>query len=1006
MANKQTDNFRIGQQKPIDDKYMNGLDWYDTIEEAKTLVPFAERHPGLKINVAGVEHWWPSYLTQEQLDYDPIEYKSGGGLSLWEQPEEGDGYGDKEAVIKENLDGSFTIWVSTEDENEGEPGVDAGWRMANEGEFVTVAGTPFVMQQITGSKSFAAPAQFTSYLQWTLGGGTKQIITRGLSVGGKPTLRFNLAESSSPGNEQFVEAENDFLVYNSVDLLVQHFWKQFLMNVAAGNTTTDVVLVLGTDGEVKKLSFSPADDSNVVHKTGNELNIKGKKRFIDDDEPSYYIELDPDGRTVKIQGPTTYILIDTTNGVGAYTNATSQKVRFTPTGGIELNTSASDSVGATIKSDNITGTQKTFQHPNKSGTYAMLDDVLTEEDVEIIIQENVIGLWDDRGSYDASVNTFPTTGGSGAAGAILKGDIWTISVPGTLGGEPVIADQTVRALVDSPGQTAGNWTTGVGSSDVPDATESIKGKAQLSTQAIIENESTTNDTDIVTPKKWWFGFGRALQLAWTWVAKQTFTAAPRFSSTTASQYLKVDATKDLVSVANIPAADIDGLGSAITAAAPAETATTIGTLIHGSTNKVTPVGADEVSIWDSVTGLLQRLSITNFYNYLKSAFDSVYEALADKLLTGGAITYVGTDATVAAATWRVGGTGYSKGTSTVFSAIALSSSGNQRYIGFYGTTSNTVTKVEGSEGVLAGYPTQPANTALIGYLLVTDAGGTAIAPDLSGYLDKAFQKVSGTTGGTNAAYTLALTPTLTTLLPNQLIIVSVHTTNLANATLAVDATGAKGLRRQDNTAVQAGDLVTGIKYIFIYNGAYYQMAGLISSNFISNGTSSQTASFYITGTARIDSSISLGITAGTTHWVGMAANTATKASLLLTPSATDYTGTVLGSIWNNTGELKFVDTGALVNRILKVYQNALLSAGLSGSFSLRTNQYGDVGVGDQEVEAFVMDSDVITAITGATYSSNRATITPASSKVFYTGQMYDDGTYTYLAINDNSVRRW
>ncbi len=32
----------------------------------------------------------------------------------------------------------------------------------------------------------------------------------------------------------------------------------------------------------------------------------------------------------------------------------------------------------------------------------------------------VVGLLDDRGSYDASVNTFPASGGSGTAGAILK----------------------------------------------------------------------------------------------------------------------------------------------------------------------------------------------------------------------------------------------------------------------------------------------------------------------------------------------------------------------------------------------------------------------------------------------------------------------------------------------------------------------------------------------------------------------------------------------------------
>lgn len=69
----------------------------------------------------------------------------------------------------------------------------------------------------------------------------------------------------------------------------------------------------------------------------------------------------------------------------------------------------------------------------------------------------VVGLLDDRGNHDASGNVFPSTGGSGSAGAILKGDIWTISVGGILGGVVVTAGDMVRALVDTPGQTAGNW---------------------------------------------------------------------------------------------------------------------------------------------------------------------------------------------------------------------------------------------------------------------------------------------------------------------------------------------------------------------------------------------------------------------------------------------------------------------------------------------------------------------------------------------------------------------
>jgi hypothetical protein len=85
---------------------------------------------------------------------------------------------------------------------------------------------------------------------------------------------------------------------------------------------------------------------------------------------------------------------------------------------------------------------------------------LAESDVyaeKTYVDELVVGVLRDRGNYDASGNTFPASGGSGAAGAIKKGDLWYISVAGTLGSASVAVGDTVRALADTPGQTAGNW---------------------------------------------------------------------------------------------------------------------------------------------------------------------------------------------------------------------------------------------------------------------------------------------------------------------------------------------------------------------------------------------------------------------------------------------------------------------------------------------------------------------------------------------------------------------
>lgn len=90
----------------------------------------------------------------------------------------------------------------------------------------------------------------------------------------------------------------------------------------------------------------------------------------------------------------------------------------------------------------------------------------------------VVGLWDDRGNWSAAGNTFPSSGGSGAAGAVLKGDIWTISVAGTMGGVIVATRQTVRATIDTPGQTLANWAIGLANTDLDDSiTDGVVGRA-------------------------------------------------------------------------------------------------------------------------------------------------------------------------------------------------------------------------------------------------------------------------------------------------------------------------------------------------------------------------------------------------------------------------------------------------------------------------------------------------------------------------------------------------
>ena len=104
----------------------------------------------------------------------------------------------------------------------------------------------------------------------------------------------------------------------------------------------------------------------------------------------------------------------------------------------------------------------------------------------------VAGLLDFRGTYDASGNTYPTSG-SGTAGAVMKGDCWYISVSGTLGSVAVVPGDFLIALVDTPGQTAGNWDAlelNIGFVPADSATTVTLGSAQNITGAKTFSNST------------------------------------------------------------------------------------------------------------------------------------------------------------------------------------------------------------------------------------------------------------------------------------------------------------------------------------------------------------------------------------------------------------------------------------------------------------------------------------------------------------------------------------
>jgi hypothetical protein len=81
----------------------------------------------------------------------------------------------------------------------------------------------------------------------------------------------------------------------------------------------------------------------------------------------------------------------------------------------------------------------------------MINDNFTE------LYDANVGVWRNMGTWDASGDTYPATGGSGTAGAILNGNAFKCSVASTTDGLFTLGC-TVLALTDTPGQTSSNWT--------------------------------------------------------------------------------------------------------------------------------------------------------------------------------------------------------------------------------------------------------------------------------------------------------------------------------------------------------------------------------------------------------------------------------------------------------------------------------------------------------------------------------------------------------------------
>lgn len=86
----------------------------------------------------------------------------------------------------------------------------------------------------------------------------------------------------------------------------------------------------------------------------------------------------------------------------------------------------------------------------------------TQRAVVTYVSSGLVGIVDDRGTYDPTITSlWPVTGGRGVGGLPIKGDMWEASASGTMNGTNIETGWWFRALVDTPGQTAGNWAISV-----------------------------------------------------------------------------------------------------------------------------------------------------------------------------------------------------------------------------------------------------------------------------------------------------------------------------------------------------------------------------------------------------------------------------------------------------------------------------------------------------------------------------------------------------------------
>lgn len=165
---------------------------------------------------------------------------------------------------------------------------------------------------------------------------------------------------------------------------------------------------------------------NLIRKENGELTISGNEIVVELDEVD--TDLNPN---------TYYYELYNVSEVSTYINGSVYAVDGKFTGTVTEAT-------VTIYSENVVNVTVTIGGSGESGGSAA--------DGTVVIASN----------FDLSGGTIPTTGGKGSGGAIEKGNLFPVTVGGTITGWAsetayIPAGAWMIAKVDTPGQTESNW---------------------------------------------------------------------------------------------------------------------------------------------------------------------------------------------------------------------------------------------------------------------------------------------------------------------------------------------------------------------------------------------------------------------------------------------------------------------------------------------------------------------------------------------------------------------